>query len=380
MTYLLALLAGVAGAVLGYLGGAAVGSLLATVFRMSSFEGASGYFVAFVTGPIGAICGLVLGMYLVLRFHGGFSGFSAMAGRMILIVFAIGALAAGGVFIRLATLDPHANRAKPQLLFEMRFASGIPPNRIAAASVELHSGGSTAATWFDDLTPVADGRLARRGGVEIPRRASSRLLVLRISGEPDRIFRLATKPTPEHSDALGPWQKADFIFPEGAERSQPVPANDPFEIRYRVRDPQVEFARAIVEFELELPATASLPEDHEAVAVTARFADNADRGSLRKESWRRIEGDRVVLHGIAQTAGPAGSTIEVAIPSGPVRMFDVTVTPPTPWPWNLLEKDREPRSDAFGPWRSIDRIKEPHAAEVRPARPEDDARVRYFER
>ncbi len=101
MTYLFALLAGAAGAVAGYLGAAAVGSVLATVFQMSSFEGASGYFVAFVAGPIGAIGGLVLGMYLVLRFHGGFSGFSAMAGRMILIVFAIGALVVGGVLPQL---------------------------------------------------------------------------------------------------------------------------------------------------------------------------------------------------------------------------------------------------------------------------------------
>src|SRR5512139_880660 len=154
MTYLLSLLAGIAGAVLGYLGAAAIGSVLTTVFRMSSFEGASGYFVAFVAGPIGAIGGLVLGMYLVLRFHGGLRGFSAVAGRMVLIVFAIGALVAGGVLIRLATLDPYANRAKPQLLFEMRFASGISPNRIAAASVELQPGGSTAATWFDDPAPV----------------------------------------------------------------------------------------------------------------------------------------------------------------------------------------------------------------------------------
>jgi hypothetical protein len=376
MTYLLSLLAGVAGAVIGYLCAAAIGSALATAFQMSSFEGASGHFVAFVAGPVGAIGGLVLGMYLVLRFYGGFRGFSAVAGRMVLIVFAIGALVAGGIMLRLATLDGFPNSAKPHLVFEMRFASGISPDRIAAASVELQSEGAT--TWFNEPAPVADGRLARRGGAEILRRVSSRLLVLRMFGEPDRIFRLAIKPTPEHSDALGPWQRADFIFPKGAERSSPVPATDPFEIRYRVRNPQVEFSRPIVEFELELPAATPLPEDHETVAVMARFADNSERGVLRKESWRRIEGDRVILHGIAQMAGPAGSTIEVAIPSGPIRMFDVNVAPPAAWPWNLLEKDRPARSDAFGPWRRIDRVREPGAAQARAARPDDDVRVRYF--
>lgn len=378
MTYLFALLAGAAGAVAGYLGAAAVGSVLATVFQMSSFEGASGYFVAFVAGPIGAIGGLVLGMYLVLRFHGGFSGFSAIAGRMILIVFAIGALVVGGVLLRLATLDGFPNSAKPQLVFEMRFAPGISADRIAAASVELQSEGSTE--WFDHAVAAADGRLVRRGGAEILHRAAGRMLVLRMSGEPDRIFRLAIKPTPEHSDALGPWQRADYLFPAGAERSQPVLPNDPFEIRYRVRNPQVEFSRPIVEFELELPSATPLPEDREAVTVTARFADNAERGSLHNENWRRVEGDRVILHGIAQMAGPAGSTVEVAIPNGPVRMFDVPVTPPTPWPWNLFEEDRPPRSDAYGPWRRIDRVQEPGSAEARSARPDDDARVRYFER
>jgi hypothetical protein len=317
-------------------------------------------------------------MYLVLRFHGGFSGFSAIAGRMILIVFAIGALVVGGVLLRLATLDGFPNSAKPQLVFEMRFAPGISADRIAAASVELQSEGSTE--WFDHAVAAADGRLVRRGGAEILHRAAGRMLVLRMSGEPDRIFRLAIKPTPEHSDALGPWQRADYLFPAGAERSQPVLPNDPFEIRYRVRNPQVEFSRPIVEFELELPSATPLPEDREAVTVTARFADNAERGSLHNENWRRVEGDRVILHGIAQMAGPAGSTVEVAIPNGPVRMFDVPATPPTPWPWNLFEEDRPPRSDAYGPWRRIDRVQEPGSAEARSARPDDDARVRYFER
>ena len=67
MTYLLAFLAGVAGAVTGFLLGAFAGDALAPAFGISSFEGASGYFAAFVAGPLGAVVGLVLGPYLVLR-------------------------------------------------------------------------------------------------------------------------------------------------------------------------------------------------------------------------------------------------------------------------------------------------------------------------
>src|SRR5262245_48065259 len=129
MIYLLALLAGIAGTVIGYFGAAAIGAALAAAFRMSSFEGASGYFVAFVAGPIGAIAGLVLGMYLVLRYYGGITGFPALAGRMALIVAAIGTVATGGIWLRLATLDPFINQAKPQLLFELRFPAGFSPDK-----------------------------------------------------------------------------------------------------------------------------------------------------------------------------------------------------------------------------------------------------------
>lgn len=380
MTYVFALLAGLAGAGIGFLLAAAIGTGLAIVFRMSSFEGASGYFVVWVAGPIGTIAGLILGMYLVLRFHGGFSGFAAIAGRMALIVAAISALAAGGVLLRLATLDAFLNQAKPHLLFELRFPSDMAPEMLATARVELQSSDVTSdASFSGEPARSADG-LTRRGGVEILRRVSGRLLILRIAGEPDRVFRLAIKATPDHADALGPWHKADFIFPQGAETSRPAPSGDPFEIRYRVRNPQVEFARPIVEFELDLPASTQLPEDHEAVRVTARFADNAERGILRKESWRRIEGDRAILHGIAQSAGPAGSEVEVAIPNGPSLIFDVAVTPPTAWPWSLLEKDRPARVDAYGAWRSIDRIREAGAGAARSAHAEDSVRVRYFER
>lgn len=381
MTYLLALLAGIAGAVIGYLGGAAVGTAIAVALEMSSFEGASGFFVAFVVGPIWAIAGLVLGMYLALRHYGGFTGFAAIAGRMVLTLAAIGILVTGTILVRLATLDPFANRAKPQLLFEMRFPADISPDKLAATTIELQSGDSGSAAWFERSASNAGDRPAYWGGVEIARRSSSRLLVVRMAGEPDRLFRLAIKPMPEHSDALGAWQRADFIFPAGAERSQPAPANDPFEIRYRVRDPQVEYIRPIVEFELELPAATPLPADHDAIAVTTRFANNAERGSLDKENWRRNEGDRIVLHGIAQMAGDTRSAIEVAIPNGPILAFDASFTPRTPpWPWNLLGSDPPERPQGYGSWRLIDRVQEPGAAQARAARPGDDVRVRYFAR
>jgi hypothetical protein len=69
MTYLLAVLAGIAGAVTGYFLGAAIGIGIAPLLGISSFEGASGYFAAFATGPAGTILGLVLGPWLVLRYR-----------------------------------------------------------------------------------------------------------------------------------------------------------------------------------------------------------------------------------------------------------------------------------------------------------------------
>ena len=73
MIWLLAFLFALLGAGVGYLLGAAIAGALAPALGIGSFEGAAGYFAAFLGGPIGAVVGLIAGPLLVLR-RGGYRG------------------------------------------------------------------------------------------------------------------------------------------------------------------------------------------------------------------------------------------------------------------------------------------------------------------
>jgi hypothetical protein len=70
MTYFLTLLAGLVGAILGFGIAELLGLVLAPVFGISTFEGAAGYFVIFVCGPLGGLVGLVAASIWMLRRRG----------------------------------------------------------------------------------------------------------------------------------------------------------------------------------------------------------------------------------------------------------------------------------------------------------------------
>jgi hypothetical protein len=383
MTYLLALLAGIAGAVIGFLVAAFIGMGIAAAVRISNFEGAAGYFVVFVAGPIGLLIGLFLGMYLVLRFHGGFTGFGAIAGRSALLLVAIGALVASGVFIKYLSIDMLNPRgAKPQLLFHIRFPPGAPT---ANVRVELQTDRNSADALVSIENVAASERPQIHGSVALAYRAGQRLIVLRLPDQPDRVFRLNTPATPIHSDAFGDWERVNLVASPGAGPMVKPGPNDDYDIRYRVRNPQVEFSRPVIAFELSLPATTPLPDAHDKVSVAAHFADNGERGILRKDIWQRRDGNRVILSGTAQLAGERSSTIAVALPAGATWLFEVNLPPaPSPvWPWPLsllAPESASPPSEEFGPWQPVDAIIDRPGAPQRPARPEDGAQVRYYAR
>ena len=117
LTYVFALLAGLAGAVVGFFLAGGLGASMAGALGMSNFEGAIGYFAFLVCGPFGAVAGLFTGMWLVFRRQ--HSGFFPIAGRMGLIVLSVGALVTGGFAFRLLTLD-HFEGLNPQVDFEIR--------------------------------------------------------------------------------------------------------------------------------------------------------------------------------------------------------------------------------------------------------------------
>jgi hypothetical protein len=374
-TFLVALL----GAVVGLVAGALTGSFIAAAAHMSNFEGAAGYFVVFVCAPIGALAGLLLGVWLALRLRGGSRSLAAV---VVYSALSLGTVIAGAaaVIALVLLLDPTLSRnaAPPQALFEIRLPPGrkLPDDR-RGIEVELDTDRNTASAFFHKEWPDDGDRLVISGGVELAFRTTQRILVLKIQGEPDRLFTLKLSGKPGHSDAFGAWQHIDFVA-DGGTRPRPATAADQYDIRYRPRDPNVEFTRPIIAFELSLPAATEVPGDPKSIAVEAREAQNTMEGSIQADSVKRENG-RVTLGGIVQLAGDTHSFLAITLPDQPTRLFELT-WPSLTWVTETIRyATTSPADDkrTFGPWQRVALVREAGQKQARPARPEDDAQLRY---
>ena len=60
-------------------------------------------------------------------------------------------------------------------------------------------------------TRTEQGRPVIAGSVDLYFRTASRILVLRLPGEPDRLFMLNLGRNPSASPEFGPWQRVDYV-------------------------------------------------------------------------------------------------------------------------------------------------------------------------
>lgn len=235
MTYLLAALAGVAAAVVGYLISAGLGAWIAGLCGMSDFEGGRGMFAAFVVGPIGGVASMVAAVWWALRRGRGAAPLGASLGRVALVLTAIAVAVGTAIAIRLATLDTYTNEAPPTLEFQVRVPGGMPVPDPSTLRIELHTAKNVGAALLDDRwIPVENDRNQLSGSVPLAIKTSSRLLVVPLPDQPTRLFRLALARDPA-SSALGAWQRPDHVDVPGEPQPRPAPADDPVELRYRVR-------------------------------------------------------------------------------------------------------------------------------------------------
>jgi hypothetical protein len=232
MTYFLALLAGIVGAVLGFALAAAAAAGLAPALGITSFEGAAGYFAVFIGGPIGGLLGLVLGATIVLR-RRGHRGFGAIGPRLALVVAgAVGVCAAvvGAFWLARPIINP--NGLPPQVVFEIRLPPGVSLTTASGYAIELQTSKNSMPGSLE-APRQQDGRTVIAGSVELYFRTWQRLLVLKTPDKTDVLWSLSLGLSPGHAKSFGAWQRPDYIGEPGKDEARRANESDRYEIRYR---------------------------------------------------------------------------------------------------------------------------------------------------
>jgi MFS family permease len=233
MTLLLSLLAGIAGAAVGWAAAAALTIFLGGVLGVSDFEGGRGMLAVWGIGPIGGLVGLIAGIVLVLRKRGGYSA-GGIAWRVPAVIAAVIAIAAGALWFFYETRPVlNTNGPAPQLAFEVRLPPGLAPS--PGIKAEMHTEKNKMPASLSRETPrIEDGRSIVAGTVEMYYRSGWRLLEVRVPGQDDRIFHIGLPASPRRSTDFGRWERAQFVAAPGLSQPRKADATEPFEIRYRV--------------------------------------------------------------------------------------------------------------------------------------------------
>jgi hypothetical protein len=240
MTYLIAFIAGIVGAVFGWAAAAALTLLIAGYLGVSDFEGQRAMGAIFGIGPIGGIVGLAAGVALVLSRRGGHSA-GGIAWRLPLVVVGIaGASAAGMWWLYETRQDLNSNGPPPRLAFEVRLPPGLEPPAPSSVRIELHTAKNRMpGRLVDAPSRSEDGRAVLVGEIDVHYRSSWRLLELKVPEQAGRLFKLDLPARPRRTTAFDRWEHAQFVIePDGGQPSKTGPGEG-FEIRYRMIWPEV---------------------------------------------------------------------------------------------------------------------------------------------
>jgi hypothetical protein len=235
VTFGLAFLAGIAGACIGWLVTGFAADAMLGVGGMSDINGGRAMVAFFTFGPIGAIAGLLLGVWLVVRKRTG-KGFARVASYSALVVLAITAIGAATTAWFYFSDDQLAhNTLPPSLKFELRLPPKTSlPDQLAGVKIELDTDKNTMpATVVPELGRDGDHPVIV-GDVDLAFRTSQRMLVLRVPDQPDQVFSLKLAGNPGASAEFGPWQPLDFIDDNPNGDMRKAGPDEGYEIGYRV--------------------------------------------------------------------------------------------------------------------------------------------------
>lgn len=231
MIYLGALLAGIAGAVVGWFLTSVVTLWIAGFAGVSDFEGGRGMLAFLGVGPIGGLVGMIIGAWAVLQPRFGPLLGGGVLPRLAGVLVGIAALVGGGIWLRLATLDTYSDRLPPRLMFELRVPRAMAADD--ALEIELNTDKNGADALLDGGWRSDGDSAVRKGSVSLDFKTRSRLLVVALPGQPKRLFRLRLSRDPDPSP-LGEWQRPNFTDEVGETQPRAAAADDPVLLRYGV--------------------------------------------------------------------------------------------------------------------------------------------------
>ena len=233
MIYVLAALAGMIAAVVGWLVVGAITLWIAGLCGVSDFEGGRGMLAFLGIGPIGGLISMVLAAWLVIRAGSGTATFESGALRLLAVLAGIAAVVAVGIWIALQMGDTYTDSLPPTLAFEIRIPAVQPEPDASAVRAQLHTDknvGESRLTGGWETTP--EGHVIA-GELSLDFKTSARLLVVALPDQPTRLFRLRLARDPASSE-FTQWVRADHIDEPKDAQPHAAPPDDPMELRYRV--------------------------------------------------------------------------------------------------------------------------------------------------
>jgi hypothetical protein len=178
---------------------------------------------------------MVLAVWLVMRATKDHAAGGVTIGRVALVLGGIAAIVATGTTLRLYTIDTYNNEAPPQLLFELRVPASMAVPARVDVDVEVHTDKNVGAGQLFEEWSQRDGYHFITGGVPLAFKTSSRILVVSLTEQPARLFRLPLPRNPSSTATSSEWRRADHLDVRGQDAPRQAPVDDPLELRYRVQ-------------------------------------------------------------------------------------------------------------------------------------------------
>lgn len=221
MLYVITILTGALGALLGFIAALAATAGLGGAPQAMQWA-----------GPTGSLIGFFTATAITLYVKGGFRSARDIAIRSAAVAAMIAVAFAAGANMRSAAVAHLGIAAAPPAVeFEIRLPATASKLQ-REAQVELHTDrNQTIASLDEELLATADGRVVLKGKVPLKYQTSDRFVVLSLPGDAQRLFKLRLPAQPSKTAQFGPWHLVDKIEAAAGQTTQP---NDIYAIRYRV--------------------------------------------------------------------------------------------------------------------------------------------------